>query len=160
MWMFCPPWSTRATAGSTPPTTRLLPPPGGSVQTTRTSRISRSARKKEGRSGKHLFRGMKTYILLSADYSQIELRIIAHMSRDAGMIGDFRAGLDIHTATASKVYGIQPGRSDQGDAQERENRQFRDHLRDLCLRPFGTAEYSEEGSVRISSINILRNTRE
>ena len=46
------------------------------------------------------------YLLLSADYSQIELRIIAHMSRDSGMIEDFRAGLDIHTATASKVYGI------------------------------------------------------
>jgi len=46
------------------------------------------------------------YTLLSADYSQIELRIIAHMSQDADMIGDFRSGLDIHTATAAKVYGI------------------------------------------------------
>jgi len=46
------------------------------------------------------------YLLLSADYSQIELRIIAHLSRDQGMIGDFREGLDIHTATAAKVYGV------------------------------------------------------
>lgn len=46
------------------------------------------------------------HTLLSADYSQIELRIIAHLSRDAGMIDDFRHGHDIHTATASKVYGI------------------------------------------------------
>jgi DNA polymerase I len=46
------------------------------------------------------------YILLSADYSQIELRIIAHMSGDQAMIADFRSGNDIHTATASKVYGI------------------------------------------------------
>ncbi|MFZ4521739.1 MAG: DNA polymerase I [Bacteroidales bacterium] len=46
------------------------------------------------------------YILLSADYSQIELRIIAHLSRDAGMIEDFNLGLDIHAATAAKVYGI------------------------------------------------------
>jgi DNA polymerase-1 len=44
--------------------------------------------------------------LLSADYSQIELRIIAHISKDHGMIEDFRAGYDIHQATASKVYGI------------------------------------------------------
>ncbi|MEI7501137.1 MAG: DNA polymerase I [Bacteroidota bacterium] len=47
------------------------------------------------------------YVLLSADYSQIELRIIAHLSRDAGMIGDFNLGLDIHAATAAKVYGVQ-----------------------------------------------------
>jgi DNA polymerase-1 len=46
------------------------------------------------------------YILLSADYSQIELRIIAHLSRDAGMIEDFNLGLDIHAATAAKVYGV------------------------------------------------------
>ncbi|MEI6455507.1 MAG: DNA polymerase I [bacterium] len=48
----------------------------------------------------------ENYQLLSADYSQIELRIIAHLSGDAGMIGDFNHGLDIHLATASKVYGV------------------------------------------------------
>ncbi|MEI6433662.1 MAG: DNA polymerase I [Bacteroidota bacterium] len=46
------------------------------------------------------------YELLSSDYSQIELRIIAHLSHDSGMIGDFNAGLDIHAATAAKVYGV------------------------------------------------------
>jgi len=46
------------------------------------------------------------YILLSADYSQIELRIIADLSGDEGMIEAFNQGLDIHTATAAKVYGI------------------------------------------------------
>jgi DNA polymerase I len=46
------------------------------------------------------------YILLSADYSQIELRIIAHISGDQAMIEDFRSGHDIHMATASKVYGL------------------------------------------------------
>ncbi len=49
------------------------------------------------------------HVLLSADYSQIELRIIAHLSGDAGMIGDFNQGLDIHAATAAKVYGISLG---------------------------------------------------
>jgi len=48
----------------------------------------------------------ENYILLSADYSQVELRIIAHLSRDSEMISDFRAGLDIHAATAAKVYGV------------------------------------------------------
>ncbi|MBN1200059.1 MAG: DNA polymerase I [Bacteroidales bacterium] len=46
------------------------------------------------------------YTLLSADYSQIELRIIAHLSQDPAMIGAFREGKDIHTATAAKIYGI------------------------------------------------------
>jgi DNA polymerase-1 len=46
------------------------------------------------------------YTLLSADYSQIELRIIAELSGDEGMIEAFRQGLDIHSATASKVYNV------------------------------------------------------
>ncbi|HAN37598.1 MAG TPA: DNA polymerase I [Chitinophagaceae bacterium] len=46
------------------------------------------------------------YILLSADYSQIELRIVAAISGDENMVKAFIAGKDIHTATAAKVYGI------------------------------------------------------
>ena len=46
------------------------------------------------------------FTLLSADYSQIELRIIAHFSEDASMIVAFKNKIDIHTATASKVYGV------------------------------------------------------
>jgi DNA polymerase I len=46
------------------------------------------------------------YTLLSADYSQIELRIIAEFSKDESMINAFRNGMDIHSTTASKVYGV------------------------------------------------------
>jgi len=46
------------------------------------------------------------YTLLAADYSQIELRIIAQLSNDNGMITAFKEGSDIHSATASKVYGV------------------------------------------------------
>lgn len=46
--------------------------------------------------------------LLSADYSQIELRIIAALSQDPGMLEAFASGLDIHTATAARVYGVMP----------------------------------------------------
>ncbi|NLA16151.1 MAG: DNA polymerase I [Bacteroidales bacterium] len=46
----------------------------------------------------------KNYLLLSADYSQIELRIMAHMSKDPDLIAAFRAGEDIHTATAAKIF--------------------------------------------------------
>jgi DNA polymerase-1 len=44
--------------------------------------------------------------LLSVDYSQIELRIVAHMSEDEAMLAAFRAGLDIHTATAAAIYNV------------------------------------------------------
>ena len=46
------------------------------------------------------------YVLLSADYSQIELRIIAAMAHEEAMIEAFKNNLDIHAATAAKVYGI------------------------------------------------------
>ncbi|MCX6202499.1 MAG: DNA polymerase I, partial [Bacteroidetes bacterium] len=45
-------------------------------------------------------------ILMSADYSQIELRIVAAISADPNMCAAFKAGIDIHTATAAKVYGV------------------------------------------------------
>jgi len=48
------------------------------------------------------------YILLSADYSQIELRIMAELSGDEGMREAFNMGMDIHTATAAKVYSLSP----------------------------------------------------
>jgi DNA polymerase I len=46
------------------------------------------------------------YLLLSADYSQIELRIIAALSREAALMEAFRTGTDVHTATAARVYGV------------------------------------------------------
>ena len=48
----------------------------------------------------------KDFLLLSADYSQIELRVIAELSQDKGMLEAFQSGEDIHAATASKVYGV------------------------------------------------------
>ncbi|MDR0370889.1 MAG: DNA polymerase I [Prevotellaceae bacterium] len=45
-------------------------------------------------------------VFLSADYSQIELRIMAHLSEDENMLDAFNAGLDIHTATAAKIYKV------------------------------------------------------
>jgi len=48
----------------------------------------------------------ENHILFAADYSQVELRIIASMSGDEAMIHDFNEGIDIHTATASRVYDV------------------------------------------------------
>ena len=47
------------------------------------------------------------HVILSADYSQIELRLIAEISNEENMLDAFAKGLDIHTATAAKVYGIE-----------------------------------------------------
>src|SRR5690606_20124331 len=47
------------------------------------------------------------HILLSADYSQIELRIIAEISKEENMLDAFQQGIDIHTATAAKVYDVE-----------------------------------------------------
>jgi DNA polymerase-1 len=50
--------------------------------------------------------GSKDFILLAADYSQIELRIMAHLSGDQHMKAAFESGEDIHTATAARVFGV------------------------------------------------------
>jgi DNA polymerase-1 len=62
----------------------------------------------------------ENYALVSADYSQIELRIIASLSHDESMIASFKRGEDIHAATASKVFGVplnEVTRSQRGDAK-------------------------------------------
>src|ERR687893_426460 len=46
--------------------------------------------------------------LMSADYSQIEMRIMAHVSGDADLIAAFKSGMDFHTVTASRVFGVEP----------------------------------------------------
>ena len=47
-------------------------------------------------------------LMLSADYSQIELRILAHLSQDPGLIEAFTSGMDFHQATAARVFGVEP----------------------------------------------------
>ena len=64
-------------------------------------------RTEEGRAVRALFEPGAGYdLLLSADYSQIELRILAHMSGDATLIDAFRHGQDVHARTASEVFGV------------------------------------------------------
>ncbi len=71
-------------------------------------------RTKKGREIRKTFvPGGEDRILLAADYSQIELRLIAHMSEDPAMMEAFVEGMDIHTATAAKVYGIKPDAVDK-----------------------------------------------
>jgi DNA polymerase-1 len=63
-------------------------------------------RDERGREIRKAFVPEEGNIFFSADYSQIELRLIAHLSKDHNMIGDFLSGNDIHAATAAKIFGV------------------------------------------------------
>lgn len=63
-------------------------------------------RNDEGRRIRQAFIAPKDYLIVSADYSQIELRIMAHLSRDKGLLKAFAEGKDIHRATAAEVFGL------------------------------------------------------
>ena len=99
----------------------LIRPATGRVHTsfnqtvTATGRLSSSdpnlqnipVRTEEGRAVRALFEPGEGYdALLSVDYSQIELRILAHMSGDATLIDAFRSGQDVHARTAAEVFGV------------------------------------------------------
>jgi DNA polymerase-1 len=60
----------------------------------------------EGRRVREAFVAGPGNVIASADYSQIELRIMAHISGDAALLGAFRDGLDVHKATAAEVFGV------------------------------------------------------
>ena len=62
----------------------------------------------EGRRVREAFIAPPGHSILSADYSQIELRIMAHISEDPGLLKAFAEGMDVHRATASEVFGIEP----------------------------------------------------
>ena len=62
----------------------------------------------EGRRIRQAFIAPAGHLLLAADYSQIELRIMAHLSGDEGLLGAFAADRDIHEATAAEIFGVAP----------------------------------------------------
>ncbi len=96
----------------------MISPVDGRVHTsyhqavTATGRLSSSdpnlqnipVRNDEGRRIRQAFIAPKDYCIVAADYSQIELRIMAHLSKDAGLLKAFSEGQDIHRATASEVF--------------------------------------------------------
>ncbi len=63
-------------------------------------------RTEDGRKIRQAFIAPKNCKIVSADYSQIELRIMAHLSKDPGLLSAFEKKLDIHTATAAEVFGV------------------------------------------------------
>ncbi|MGH9076293.1 MAG: DNA polymerase I [Acidimicrobiales bacterium] len=65
-------------------------------------------RSEEGRRFRSVFVPSPGHRLLVVDYNQIELRVIAHLAEDPGLVEAFRAGVDIHTTTAARIYGVEP----------------------------------------------------
>jgi DNA polymerase-1 len=73
-------------------------------------------RTEEGRRIRQAFVAPSRYKILAADYSQIELRIMAHLSGDAGLLAAFHGNQDVHRATAAEVFGVPP---EQVDSNQR-----------------------------------------
>ncbi len=69
-------------------------------------------RTEEGRRIRQAFVAPQGFKVLAADYSQIELRIMAHLSGDAGLLAAFHGNQDVHRATASEVFGVPPEQVD------------------------------------------------
>lgn len=63
-------------------------------------------RTQEGRMIRQAFIASPNHLLFTADYSQVELRIMAHLSQDSRLIAAFHHGLDIHQATAAEIFGV------------------------------------------------------
>lgn len=76
-------------------------------------------RLEEGRKIRKAFVPSKDSLLLSSDYSQIELRVLAHISGDEHLIDAFKHGADIHTSTAMRVFGIE--KAEDVTANDRRN---------------------------------------
>jgi DNA polymerase-1 len=99
---------------------KLINPETGRIHTsfnqvgTSTGRVSSSdpnlqnipIRSEEGKRIREAFVPEEGFMLLSADYSQIELRLLAHFSGDEGLRSAFKAGSDIHNRTASEIFGV------------------------------------------------------
>jgi len=73
-------------------------------------------RNEEGRRIRQAFIPEAGYRMVAADYSQIELRIMAHLSEDKGLLAAFTSGQDVHRATAAEVFGLEP---DQVSTEQR-----------------------------------------
>ncbi|MEK8089523.1 DNA polymerase I [Thermithiobacillus plumbiphilus] len=101
---------------------RMIDPATGRVHTsfhqavTSTGRLSSSdpnlqnipARTQQGRRIRQAFVAAPGHLLISADYSQIELRIMAHLSGEPRLLKAFAEGEDVHTATAAEIFGVAP----------------------------------------------------
>ena len=106
----------------------------------------RSLRGEEIRRG---FIPREGWTFLVADYSQIELRIMAHLSGDPAFIEAFNQGGDIHRQTAALIFNVEAGPGDARDAGARQDHQLRHHLRAGPLRAEPPAQHLERGRAQL-----------
>jgi DNA polymerase I len=131
----------------------------------------------EGRRVREAFIAPPGHCIVSADYSQIELRIMAHISGDPGMTKAFADGVDIHRATAGEVFGVPPG--DVSSEQRRyaktinfgliygmgafglaqalgiEQKAARDYIERYFARFAGVKRYMEETKARAAELGYV-----
>ncbi|HEX8386528.1 MAG TPA: DNA polymerase, partial [Rubricoccaceae bacterium] len=135
----------------------LINPQTGRVHTdfnqtvTATGRLSSSSpnlqnipiRTDVGREIRRAFVAEPGCVILSADYAQIELRILAHLSGDAGLVEAFRSGQDIHTATAARVFDV---------PYDEVTRPQRDRVKQVNYGiPYGISAFGLANRLRISN---------
>ncbi|HEX3783204.1 MAG TPA: DNA polymerase I [Pseudonocardiaceae bacterium] len=101
-------------------------------------------RTEEGRTIRNSFVVGAGYVeLMTADYSQIEMRIMAHLSEDAALIEAFQSGFDFHAATAARVFGVEP--TEVSGAQRAKVKAMNYGL------AYGLSAYGLSGQLRIST---------
>lgn len=92
-----------------------------------------------GRQVRRAFVADAGYQLLSVDYSQVELRIVAHMAQDKAMLDAFRSGNDIHAATAAAIYGVP---IESVDREQRRNAKGINFGLIYGMSPYGLTQYT------------------
>lgn len=102
-----------------------------------------------GRAIRRVFVPEDGYVFVDADYSQIELRILAHMSGDERLIRAYRDAQDIHAITASEVFHTPLDEVTSLQRQQCQGGKLWDCLRDQRLRPQRGFEHQPEGSGRV-----------
>lgn len=101
-------------------------------------------RTERGREIRKAFIADEGYKILSADYSQVELRVIAHISKDVAMIEAFNNGEDIHARTAKEIFGL--------NSLEEVNREHRRRAKEVNFGiPYGVSAYGLASNLGISN---------
>lgn len=107
-----------------------------------------------GRQIRKAFIAAKGHMLITADYSQIELRLLAHLSQDSALINAFKKGEDIHRAVAAEIYGLNP---DDVTDDQRRNAKMVNFGIVYGISAFGLARRLGEGVTNTQAALIINN---
>ncbi len=154
----CRSTSIPAPGACTAPSTSSWRPRAGSRATTPTCRTSRCAPTSASEI-RACFVAEEGHKLVVADYSQIELRLMALLSQEPALLEAYHRGEDVHRVTAAAVAGIPVGRGHQAPARARQGDQLRHHVRALGLRPLRAGRASRSTRRRRSSTPTSPSTR-